>query len=265
VVITVNPTAPTLQVTNTAHVYSDADPNAANDEADVQVEIRGNDPSQADLEITKTASVSSIYVNHEFTYTVNVTNNGFGDATGVTVNDTLPSQVEFVSSTPALTPSGQDITWDIGDLAKGATVTLEITVKAVTTGSADNTATVSGTSGPDSGNDSDTVSVTIQEEEPLKADLVVTKTASSSTVTVGDNFTYSITVENLSLNESTGVNVWIICPATDMGIRRFLGSYDPATGNWTIGTLAGQATATLVITVTALVSEWISPIRYGIQ
>jgi uncharacterized repeat protein (TIGR01451 family) len=91
----------------------------------VCIPLRGNgvDPAKADLEITKTGSTDSVFVNDNFLYTITVINNGYGDATGVVVSDTLPGQVEFVSSNPSLTPSGQDITWNIGALAKDATAT----------------------------------------------------------------------------------------------------------------------------------------------
>ncbi|MEW9518145.1 DUF7507 domain-containing protein [Streptomyces tubercidicus] len=80
------------------------------------------------------------------------------------------------------------------------------------------------------------------------ADLIVTKAADATTVTVGQTVTYRITVHNAGPNGATGVTVTDQLPD---GLT-FLsadgpGSYDPATGQWAAGDLADGATATLVL------------------
>ena len=67
------------------------------------------------LAITKTGPATAL-LNAEFEYTITVTNNGDGDATGTTVVDTLPAGLEYVSSDPAGTVSGSTVTWNVGDL-----------------------------------------------------------------------------------------------------------------------------------------------------
>ncbi|MET9662710.1 isopeptide-forming domain-containing fimbrial protein [Streptomyces sp. NPDC006510] len=91
------------------------------------------------------------------------------------------------------------------------------------------------------------------------ADLIVTKAADATTVTVGQTVTYRITVHNAGPNDATGVT------ATDQlpdGLT-FLsaagpGSYDPATGQWAVGDLADGAIATLVLRAKATKAGLIS-------
>ncbi|MEU9315696.1 hypothetical protein [Streptomyces sp. NPDC048295] len=80
------------------------------------------------------------------------------------------------------------------------------------------------------------------------ADLSVVKAADATTVTVGQTVTYRVTVHNAGPNRATGVTVTDRLPD---GLA-FLsadgpGSYDPATGRWTVGDLADGAGATLVL------------------
>ena len=63
-----------------------------------------------------------------FTYTLDVANNGPDSATLVTVTDTLPSGLTFVSS-PDCSAVGQDVTCEIGDLAVNDQVTLTLVVE----------------------------------------------------------------------------------------------------------------------------------------
>ncbi len=96
------------------------------------------------------------------TYTVTVANVGVFDATGVKVNDSLPSAVSFVSDTPSQgTYSPTTGVWTAGTLAIGTSVTLLLTgdVSAGATGTITNTATASASDAPTvTATDTDTVS-----------------------------------------------------------------------------------------------------------
>ncbi|MEV7286385.1 hypothetical protein AB0O01_17715 [Streptomyces sp. NPDC093252] len=87
----------------------------------------------------------------------------------------------------------------------------------------------------------------VTEVKPA-ADLSVTKAADLTTVTVGQTVTYRVTVANSGPNQATGVRVTDRLPE---GLA-FLsaegpGLYDPATGEWAVGTLPVGATAALVL------------------
>ena len=58
--------------------------------------------ARADLSITKTDSPDPVTAGKNLTYTVQVTNGGPSTASAVTVTDTLPAGVTFVSATPPL-------------------------------------------------------------------------------------------------------------------------------------------------------------------
>ena len=117
--------------------------------------IFGDEPKQlvishtlADLAVTKSASPDPVTVGNDLTYNVTVTNNGPSDATNVMLSDTLPGGVTFVSATPSqgsCSEASGAITCDLGNLANGATATIEIVVTSTTEGSISNTATVHAT------------------------------------------------------------------------------------------------------------------------
>ncbi len=86
---------------------------------------------EADLEIVKKDSPDPVEAGDDLTYTLTVTNWGPSDATQVVATDYLPSDVDFVSANPSQGTASEEngiVTWDIGNLANGATVTLTIVV-----------------------------------------------------------------------------------------------------------------------------------------
>ncbi|MFZ2098783.1 MAG: DUF11 domain-containing protein, partial [Anaerolineales bacterium] len=97
-----------------------------------------------DLAITKTGDPEPVKVGDELTYTLLVTNDGPQDATGVTVADTLPAGVTFVSASAGCTEMGGVVTCDVGDLAAAEVAELTILVTPDMEGSITNSATVTG-------------------------------------------------------------------------------------------------------------------------
>lgn len=130
------------QVTNTATVSGGGEVNTNNDSASDVTNI----VSSADVAITKAGSPNPVMQGQTLTYTLTVTNNGPSDATGVSVSDTLPTQVSFVSATPSQGTCSQasgTVTCALGTLTSGSSATITIKVTAVTPSSVTNTATVS--------------------------------------------------------------------------------------------------------------------------
>ncbi|MCE9624353.1 MAG: DUF11 domain-containing protein [Deltaproteobacteria bacterium] len=97
------------------------------------------------FELTKDDGLSgSIPVGDSFTYTIVASNNGSSDAVGVTLNDPLPSQVNFLSLTTSqgtCSEAADIVSCDLGDIPPGGSVTVTITVSAESAGTAVNTAT----------------------------------------------------------------------------------------------------------------------------
>ena len=114
-------------LTNTGSVTTtDFDPTTP-DNAPVTTTIL---PS-ADLSITElTTTPAPNYVGADLVYTIMAANNGPSDATGVTVVNTLPANVIFISATGGATPDGTSkVTFSVGTLASGGTKTFTITVQ----------------------------------------------------------------------------------------------------------------------------------------
>jgi uncharacterized repeat protein (TIGR01451 family) len=89
------------------------------------------------------AAPGSATLGNNVTDTLTVTNNGTAAGTGVTLTDTLPSGMTFVSATGGVTPVNGVLTFALGSLAAGAGMTVTIVVKPTATGTLTNRATVS--------------------------------------------------------------------------------------------------------------------------
>ena len=101
-------------------------------------------PMNADLALTQSnnAGGNALLIGNTFQKTLTVTNNGPGAATGITVTDTLPSQLTFVSSTCGATATGQVVTYTIASLANAAVSSCVLTVRVATSGTIVNTASI---------------------------------------------------------------------------------------------------------------------------
>ncbi|MDP9182862.1 MAG: DUF11 domain-containing protein, partial [Actinomycetota bacterium] len=97
---------------------------------------------------TKFASHIKVKTGENFTYYVNVFNQGGQACTNIVVKDVLISGVKFVACTANCTHSGQLVTWKIASLSAGASKMLAVTVKTTaTSGKLPNTADITPASG----------------------------------------------------------------------------------------------------------------------
>jgi uncharacterized repeat protein (TIGR01451 family) len=116
-------------------------------------------PVFIDLGITKSGVANP---DSTIDYTITVTNNGPGDATGVTVTDPLPACTTYISDDCGGTNT-PPWTWNIGALANGASAVCVVTVDgSACTGTVSNTASVTGDqSDTSAANDNSTSDVTL--------------------------------------------------------------------------------------------------------
>ena len=228
----------------------------------------------ADLSLTKTVNKPTPAQGEEITYTINVKNNGTDNSTGVTVKDTLPTGVTYVSSTP----TGYDPTtgiWTVGNLNVNETKTLEIkaTVNNNATGTIRNIAQVqtsdqedpnstpgnlNPTTGTPSENDEDDVVITIQEPEPIVTDLELNITVNNPTPVQNTNIEYTITVKNTSTVDATGVTVKDTLPTGLQYVSATPNEFNNTTGIWTVGNLNSGETKTLKITAKVIATGTIT-------
>ena len=102
----------------------------------------------------------------------------------------------------------------------------------------------------ESGQDYVFLSTVILGVSTRAADLEVVEAVSNATPTVGEQITYTITVENKGTDDTTGVQVANSLPGEVTYISDdSSGSYNSTTGVWTVGNLAVNETRTLNITV----------------
>ena len=101
-----------------------------------------------------------------------MTNGGPDDATDVTLTDTLPGSVTFVSATPnqGSCSGTSTVTCHLGTLANGASATVTIVTTATTAGTVTNTASVTGNeSDLNTANDTATEGTIIGCPDPITA------------------------------------------------------------------------------------------------
>ncbi len=245
-------------ITNEASVDgNEPDNNANNDSISIDTYVSS---VKTDLSITKTGSPDPVYIGDNLTYTLTVSNNGTENATGVYVLDiiALTGATYISSNTSAGTAnhSGGIVTWNIGDLAVGENVTMDIYVTApsmlfVPFMPVANIAMVMSTEVVDS-DYSNNIAITTTTVSQYKADLGITKTASPDPVFHGENLTYTLSVTNHGPDTSTNVTVTdiLLSGATFVSANSSSASYAGGLVTWNVGDLTADTTANLTIVVT---------------
>lgn len=212
------------------------------------------DTASADLAITKTDAPDPVSIGSNLTYTITVSNNGPDAASNVTVVDTLPASVSFVSSTPTQgSCSGTTtVTCNLGGIANGANATVTLVVSPGTAGTLTNTATVSATeTDPNATNNSATASTTVNG---VDADLAVSVSATPNPVSVNGTLSYSVQVANNGPLNATGVTVTTNLSTGSFNFISITPSQGSCVGTTaatcTLGAVANGANASVNVVVT---------------
>ncbi|MDH3308712.1 MAG: carboxypeptidase regulatory-like domain-containing protein, partial [Acidimicrobiia bacterium] len=90
--------------------------------------------TQIDLELTKSVDAGVVPLGTAVTWTITVSNKGPANATGVTVSDQLPAGVTYVSDNGGGAFNAGTSVWTIGNLAVGASTSLQIVTTVDTQG-----------------------------------------------------------------------------------------------------------------------------------
>ena len=177
-------------------------------------------------------------------YTVSITNSGDSIATNVTLTDELPEGLAFVSSVPEATSSdGSSVTWSLGDIPAGESMSVTMMLTASGTGAQINTATAVSVEGI-TGQDTLLTSV-------IPGSIQLAKTAPAETIS-GDDLTYEITVTNDGAGALTNVT---LTDALPLGLT-YVSSTPEATVNndgtvsWSFESLDAEASQTVTLVAT---------------
>ncbi|WP_344577707.1 DUF7507 domain-containing protein [Nonomuraea roseoviolacea] len=237
--------------------------------------------------LSKTASPQGpVDVGDVITYRITAVNKGGATAENVRLSDTVPAGTTFVPGSLRVVdgPGSGDKTDQAGDdqgtfdaaagkisftLGNGATpaaggslpttaslpggTTVEFKVKVgrdAAGGKVTNQGTVGYENrlGPEPERLTSTSGDAVTEVNPA-VDLSVVKSADATRVTVGQTVVYRVTVRNAGPNDATGVTVKDVLPSNLAFVSATAsdGAYAPASGIWTVGSLASGASATLTV------------------
>ena len=223
-VVVANPVAVGVsQLVNWANVASDELPDEpSNDPGTVPDDDPTIVPLDAapDLLITKTDGVTSAVPGDSLNYTLDISNVGNQDATGVLLTDTLPTGTTFASASDGgaeTAPGSGIVTWPVVSLAAGASFTRTVSVTVdnpppAGLASIDNTAVVvdDGSNGPDPTPGNNTAT---DVDVLVYTDLSVTKIDNPDPVVAGEALTWTVTVTNNGVSAATGVVLADVLPA----------------------------------------------------
>ena len=279
VTLTVGPSADvgTDVITNTATVtaVNETDIEASNDTATESTSVaRG-----VDLAVSVSESIDPVVAGSgsgNLVFTVEVTNAGRSDATGVTLSNTLtlPTGVVTVSQVPS-TGSFSGTAWTLGTLVAGTSETLTVTLTVGTSAleAADaitNAAAVTAVNENDTNasNDAATESTSIGRELDLAVS--VSETGGLSTVLPGGTLTYEVTATNVGSSDATGVVLDETVPdhatfdasASNAGWECLPDAAAGSACTLEVGTLASgdQSSAIFVVTVDSTLSRDVTEI-----
>ncbi len=198
---------------------------------------------KTDNKVLKESNEDSINYEDTVVWTLNITNNGPNDATGVVVYDALPEGLIWVSddSNGAYNPETGVLT--IGSLKVGETLIVNIVTKVNKTGEIKNEANVTGNEYDiDLDNNHDEKEINV----PQTVDVSVIKDVNISNPNYGDLVEWTIVVSNVGPDVAHDVVVVDVLPDS-LEFVSSNGTYDVETGIWTIGELGVGHTVSLTL------------------
>lgn len=223
---------------------------AISENVDATTFLSGPQTACTALSITKTASPDPVAPGQQLTYTITVSNNGTGPASGVVVNDTLPGALTgVVTSGCAEDPNGGSLC-TLGTIAGGASAAYTITgtVSPSAPATLTNTATLSATGvPPDAFDDTATVQTTVN----VGADLDLEKTlVTAGPISQGEVIVFRLDVTNNGPSDATGISVTDVLPAGLQFVDSACATETAGTVTWPVGSLAAGASASCEFRVT---------------
>lgn len=186
-----------------------------------------------DNRIAKSSSNDTINYGDYVIWTLNITNNGPNDATGVVVYDVLPDGLLWMGDDSEKYDPNTGIL-DIGDLKIGETFVFNVITQVNKTGDIVNRANVTGIEFDiDITNNHDEKLINV----PPAADLAIVKTANVSNPNYNELVKWTLTVKNNGPDIAHNVEVSDLLPDSLIFDSCNSVKYDEIAGIWRIGTL----------------------------
>src|SRR5206468_3724620 len=201
------------------------------------------------LAVSKTDSPDPVAAGGNLTYTLSYSNTGNANATGVVITDTVPANTTFVSATAGGTLASGVVTWSAGNLAAGASGSVQMVVR-VASPLANGTSITNSTYSIDSNETSPVSGASVSTAVTSAPILAVSKTDSPDPVAAGGNLTYTLSYSNTGNANATGVVITDTVPANTTFVSATAGG-TLASGvvTWSVGNLAAGATGSVQMVV----------------
>ncbi len=235
-------------ITNTASVNSgQLDQNSANDTGTADFTV-----NYADLSITKVVDNPSPNNGDAIVFTVTLTNNGIATAYNIQATDYFPKQLTLDSySASSGTYNSSTGRWTVPSLAVGASATL--TMNATVSLKNNDSTSFFNTINIDQADQADPVPGNNSASAAVKVsglDIGLTKSVDTAMPAAGGSVTFTIVATNNGPNDATSLVVSDKLP-TGISYSSYTssqGGYNGGSGQWTVGSLAVGASATLTVT-----------------
>lgn len=210
--------------------------------ATAEASVRSNTPS---ISLEKTGG-SVMYTDGERNYMVTATNDGETDLTGVVITDTLPAGLSFVSADSGGTHAAGVVTWNIGDLAMGDSVTVTVRLSGSEAGTHTNAASVTSDQAA-----ADSATFDVEVRAAAGASLVIVD--DNDPIGIGEQTTYTITVTNQGGDAPiTDVSVTVVIPDRLTIVSAGDGFVNGQRVTFDLGDIAVSGEETVTVTVEAV-------------
>lgn len=184
-VATFTPTIPSTPGTQFIYAIPNVTPSSATCRPFVETKLVARDcDAIPDLSLKKSVTPTATQVGQSVTYKLVIKNSGTAAASGVTVDDALPTGLSVTNSTPSVGTYNSNI-WNVGSLAVGDSATLLLETTVTTAGIFYNTAEIKTSSQSDKDSNPDNKKVT---EDDIARACVATPVE----ICPGESYTLSI-------------------------------------------------------------------------
>jgi len=225
---------------------STTDPNMSNNISQtVQTTVQCGGTST--FTITKTDNQTEVEPGETLTYSIVVTNTSTVDATNVTVTDSLPGNVTYISASDNASHAGGIVTWSNLSISANSSKTLTVTGRvgdSVANGTIlTNSAFVNGIQATDT---------TTVQDGSTQQNLTLTLSDSQDPVEPCEAFTYTVRVTNLTANAASNKTVTLVLDNdVDYLNSSNGGSHNNSVVTWNNLSIAGNSTLSLTANVRA--------------